>query len=269
MAQISYEDFQTSKEEREVRNSSLRVPFFYLKNDQDEALVRFMHNSPQDFDIMYVHTAVVNGKRRKVNCIRDPRSSISDCPLCESGSKLQTNIYIHLVEYTRDETGAIVATPKIWERTSSYITTLKNLCDEYPPLSDNLFKIKRNGAAGSVDTTYSIMYASPAIYKSDMYQKDEHCFDNIKALGSCVLDMNYDSLVNLTQDSNDQSSQVKSASQVFGSVEPSKPVMSNPVNTPVEMQPQESTTFVSRSYNPGSVHMAADNADFIRPRRLD
>ena len=246
MAQISYETFQTNKEERESRMNTSRVGFFALKNDQDEAIVRFMHNSPEDFDIMYNHSVIVSGKRRKVNCIRDPKGDINECPLCAAGNKLQTNVYLHLIEYTKDDSGNIIATPKIWERTSSYITTLKNLCDEYPPLSNHIFKIKRNGAPGSIDTTYSIMYASPTIYSPDLYVKDDSCFDDIKALGTCVLDKNYEELQKLA---NPEAEEPQS--------------YTNSQNTN-QIQNE------ARVYNPGSVHIVGESDTFIdRPRRLN
>ena len=286
MSQVSYQAFQTNKEEREARQNSPRISFFGLKNDGDEAVVRFMHNSPEDFDIMYVHPVTINGKYRKVNCIREPKQPITDCPLCAAKQSLQTKVYIHLLEYVKDEQGNITAVPKIWERTSGYITTLKNLCDEYSPLSDNLFKIKRNGAAGSLNTTYAIVYARPEIYRPDVYIKDETAFENIRALGTAVIDKDYNGLLEYV-DSNSMSTMESNAVQAPVNPQPaySQPVQQQnpqpvynqstpPVRTytpattsqaqPTFNQPQP------RTYNPGTASVAGqENTAFMRPRRLD
>ena len=49
------------------------VGFFTLKNDNDEAVVRFMCDSTDDFEILTVHDVQIGQRYRKVNCIRDPR----------------------------------------------------------------------------------------------------------------------------------------------------------------------------------------------------
>lgn len=199
MGQINYSQYEAehalNNEQSKVQRP--RIAYFALSNDGDEAIVRFMINDPSDFDIVDVHTATINGKQRKVNCIRDAKDDLSKCPFCEEQKPVQRRFYIHLLEYTRGENGEVIATPKIWERSSSYITTLKNLCQEYGPLSDNIFKIKRNGAPGSVDTTYSILFGNPNMYSSSVYKKDENAFKEVKALGTCVFDYSYDQLKNL------------------------------------------------------------------------
>ena len=209
MAQVSYEAFENAKNNQ--ASNQPRVGFFALKNDKDEAVVRIMHDSPADFDIVYVHPVQINDKFRKVNCIRNPYEPMENCPFCEAQKPLNKRVYIHLIEYTKNEDGTINATPKIWERSSSYITTLKNLCDEYAPLSDNLFKIKRNGVAGSMDTTYDILYASPTVYKPEVYVKDESLTQNLKAIGTAVIDNDYNQLKNLldTQSSSDDQARVQ------------------------------------------------------------
>lgn len=246
MAQISYENFQMDKEARESRANTPRVGYFALKNDGDEAIVRFMHNSPADFDIMYVHPVQINGRFRNVNCIRNPKDPIEKCPLCEAKQKLQTKVFFHLLEYSKDEHGNIVATPKIWERSMSYIATLKGLCDEYAPLSENLFKIKRYGAAGSMDTSYQIMLASPNIYKSEMYPKDDKAFENVKALGISVMNKTYEQICDM----------MNGEQPAPKAVEP-RPVV-------IDSKPQP-----TRSYDPSTVYAnQSSEMSFNRPKRL-
>lgn len=175
-------------------NNGNNVGFFTLKNDGDEAIVRIMHDSTADFNIMTTHSIQIDGKFRRVNCIRTPMEPMDKCPLCASGEKVQQRIYIHLIQYVRDESGAIVPRPMVWERSIQYAVTLKNLIDEYGPLSDSIFKVRRSGAPGQRDTSYSIMYGNPNVYRSDMYPKVEGAFDKYKVLGTAVMDKTYDEI---------------------------------------------------------------------------
>lgn len=267
MSQVSYEAFQSQKEARENRSTNgPRVSFFSLKNDGDEAVVRFMHDSPADFDIIYTHPAQINGRTRQVNCIREPHQPLTDCPFCAAKKPIQTKIYIHLLEYTKDDQGNVVATPKVWDRSSAYITTLKNLSEEYPPLSENVFKIKRNGVAGSVDTTYAIMYANPQIYRPDIYKKDATAFSNYKALGTAVYDKDYNGLMELLNGntSNEQQPAPVQPAQTTTYAQPARSYQ------PAQPQPMTEQTTQPRTYNPGSVYIAGQqDANAIRPRRLD
>lgn len=195
MGKLSYSDYENQRQQS--TNQGPRIGYFALKNDREEAVVRIMHSSPADFDINLVHPVSIDGKFKKVNCIRELHDPASACPLCEAGVSLQKRIYIHLVEYVKQEDGSFKGVPKFWERSSSYITTLANLCNEYGDLSECLFKIKRNGEPGSVDTTYDIMFASPAIYRNDIYVKDPDAFKDISALGKAILNKSFDELLKL------------------------------------------------------------------------
>ena len=196
MGQFSFDEFQRSQERKTQANNAQvqqstgpRIGFFFLKNDGDEAVVRIMHDSTADFDMCAVHNVDVgNGRKRNVNCIRTPKEPIENCPLCAANVPVYTKIFIHLIEYVRDEQGQIQAVPKVFERPASYATTLKQLLDEYGPLSDNIFKIKRSGAPNSRDTRYNIMYASPAVYRPDLYVKKPELFEGYHAVGNAVID---------------------------------------------------------------------------------
>lgn len=243
MGQISYQQFEAEREQasQQSRNQRPRVAYFSLANNGDEAIVRFMFDSVEEFDVIDVHTAQVNGKSRKVNCIREATGDLSDCPFCDAQKPLQRRFYIHLLEYTRNERGEIVSTPKVWERSSAYITTLKNLCQEYSPLSDNIFKIKRNGAAGSVDTTYDILFANPNTYPVTIYKKDSEAFKDIKALGTCVFDYTYDQLKNLLE-----------TGSITGTPTPinnDSSTLATPVNPTANYSQDMNTSFTPRSYD--------------------
>ena len=190
MAQINFNNIQNSDN---VSNNN--VSFFQLKNDGDEALVRFAHSTVESFELLTTHDISLNGKFRKVNCIRNPQEPLENCPLCAKGQKISQRIFIHLIQYVQDETGKIIALPKIWDRPITYAYKLKSLIDEYGPLTESVFKIKRRGAAGSRETSYDILFCNPAMYDNSMYVKDFKAFETYKALGSIVLDKTFNDLL--------------------------------------------------------------------------
>lgn len=193
MGFISRDEFLKMQAEREQNQQARQtqgpyVSFFSLRDDGDEAIVRFVYNDPSEFEVYTVHPVTIDGKFRKVNCINDLRAGVSSCPMCAAGVQLQQKFYIRLIEYTRDEQGNIVPQAKIWERPTSYMQILTNLFTEYGPLKDNVFKVKRSGARGDMQTTYSIMFGNPTIYNEQLYVKDFSAFENYSPLGTAILD---------------------------------------------------------------------------------
>ena len=103
MAQINFNNIQTSE-----NGTSNGVGFFQLKNDGDEAIVKFAHDTVDSFELLTTHDVSVNGKFKKVNCVRSPHEPLENCPLCAKGQRVSQRIFIHLVQYVQDETGKII-----------------------------------------------------------------------------------------------------------------------------------------------------------------
>ena len=185
MAQINFND--TSLEQ----STNFSNPtFFSLKNDGDEAIVRFNYVNSSQFKIYTVHNVAMEGfpYGRKVNCIREPKEPLDNCPLCKSNIPTRNVFIVELLQYVTDpNTGNITAIPKCWERTLTYSYKLKGLIDEYGPLSDSIFKIKRIGAAGSRDTTYEIYYCNPKMYPDNLYPADFSSFKEFDPLKGIIL----------------------------------------------------------------------------------
>lgn len=192
MAKLSYDMLQDDS--KSTFGNSPRVGFFSLKDDGDEAIVRFLCDSVSEFEVFSVHSITLGGKFRKVNCIRDPKAPIDDCPLCREEYTLQRKIYVRLIQYERDENGNLVALPKVWERAGGFASQLKALIDEYGPLSEVLFKVKRSGKAGSRETSYNMFYCNPNVYKDELYPKHTEYFNNYKIEGGLVLNKSFDEL---------------------------------------------------------------------------
>lgn len=211
MSYISREEFLKRQKEKQVRSANFqnqgpRVGYFSLKDDGDEAVVRFNYSSSEDLysDIFPTHQVNIDGKFRRIKCLRETYNSpIADCPLCLSGTSVSERVYIKLIEYTRNESGEIEVTPKIWDRPTSYVSTLNDYFDEYGDISDLVFKVKRSGEKGSLKTTYSILPASQKIYNESLYIKDFTAFDEYNVVGGALASKTADEMRELVGGSND------------------------------------------------------------------
>lgn len=197
MARFDYESFEANESKKSANsyNNGPRVLFFGLKNDGDTAIVRFIYKDKSDFDVVSVHKTKINNFTRNINCLRESASEpLNKCPFCAAGEKISHRFFVKLVEYTTDETGAIVATPKVWERPVGFARELISYSEEYGDLRDNVFKIKRVGKAGDKSTTYSLIVANPNIYKEELYKSDFSAFDSFKLTSFMVLDKSADDM---------------------------------------------------------------------------
>ena len=200
MAKVDFNNMQDDSAYSTSNNAGNDINFFTLRNDNDEAIVRFMCDSVEDFEILTVHDIQIGGKYRKINCIRDFRDPVENCPLCASGTKINQRFFIKMIQYektTDPATGNVVVTPKaaVWERSTAYAKTLKSYLDNYGPLSDVICKVIRHGKAGDMQTTYEIVpNLNKMIYKDEIYVKDTNLFGDFTAFGTIVMDKTYDEI---------------------------------------------------------------------------
>lgn len=166
MAQFNYAEYLEKEPVTQQRDF---VQFFGIKPDS-EAIVRFAYSSNDEYELRTVHEVQINGKYNRVHCLRTPWEPVDKCPLCKAENRPQTRFFVRLIEYVKDETGNIKAVAKVWDRPASFAKTLTSYLQEYGDLGQVVFKVKRRGSG--LDTTYEIMYASPHIYKDEIYVPD-------------------------------------------------------------------------------------------------
>lgn len=176
-----------------------RVGFFALKQDKEQAIVRFLVDSPEDLEIFAGHRIAIGNSRRLVNCLREVGGPIDACPLCAAGERLEYKVFIRMIEYVKGEDGTIIPRARVWERPASYSNTINNLLEEYGPLSEHIFKITRNGAPGVRGTTYDITYGRPAVYLPELYPKDTSGFEGYSVLGTAVLNYDREKLLEIAE----------------------------------------------------------------------
>lgn len=184
MGKISLNDVSVSN-----ANSSNQVGFFNLKNDGEEAVVRFMVDSVDDMEILTTHDIKLDGRFRQISCLRDPREPMENCPLCARGENVKQVVFIKMIQYENTENG-IQAKPVVWQRNANtYAFRIKGYLDNYGPLSNILCKIIRHGKSGDVKTTYDIIpNLNPAQFPQENYPADKSAFEDYSALGTVVLD---------------------------------------------------------------------------------
>lgn len=184
MATVSYTDWSESRNKKSTASKKdFKVGYFKsLKDDGDEVIVRFAYESVKEFNLQTVHKVKVGDKFRTVACLGD------GCPLCASGDKVRTKFYVKIVEYIKDENGKVFPKSVIWERPANFSKKIISAYTQavemgvYPTTStigDVVFKIKRNGAKGSMDTDYDVIPANPNIFKADVYVKNFEDFADL------------------------------------------------------------------------------------------
>ena len=263
MARIDWNMFKERTDaQQEAANRATngsKVGYFSLKDDGEEAIVRIMHDTPEDFDLMVVHRLPVgDGKFRPFNCLRSPKDPIDVCPVCSAGGKPEYKIYIHLIEYVRGEDGSIKPVAKVWERSSAYARKLAGLMNEYGSLSDCIFKIVRHGAKGSMKTEYDILFGSEKVYPASVYVKDESLFEEYSALGTMVADKSYEELLsmdlssvgNKNTDATTYSAPVATNQPTYNRPAQAVPTYETPVPTQREATPTYENRPIRRSYDP-------------------
>lgn len=174
------------------------VEFFKI-NDGEEAIVRFIEDSVENFELLSVHSLNLISGFRMVSCLRSPNEPFEKCPLCASGKDLKNRFYVKLVHYTRNPDGSISATPKIWDRPVSFAHTIKEYLGNYGPLSNIMCKIVRHGTG--LETKYEIIpNLNPQMYSESIYPKDAMgAFATTKALGTMVIDAPYNDVQYIAQ----------------------------------------------------------------------
>lgn len=194
MAKFSYEDLekqQSNSNNNTTTKEKSKVGYFNsLKNDKDEAIVRFNYSNANEFDLLKVHNVKVGDNYRFISCLRSGVEPLDACPLCLANEKVQAKMFVKLLEYVKNENGVIEAKPKIWARPANFANQLKTYLDEYGDLRDFVFKIKRNGEHGSLQTSYDIIVPNQSVYNENVYVKDFSAFDGF--------DLKYHSYYDLT-----------------------------------------------------------------------
>lgn len=212
---MAYVDYNTFVETEKTSGNSDGIGFFTLK-DGEEAIVRIMCDSINELDILTVHPITIGNSsfpNRQVNCLRDPREPLEQCPLCSAGNKVKQKVFIKMIRYdpVTGEPSAVV-----WDRPAyKLVPTIKKYIDEYGPLSNIICKIARTGS--KYDTVYNII---PNINPSINCVRVDNAFENFNVLGRMVYDKNAQEMITFMQTGN--------FPQTNNSTTPNQPVNNNP-----------------------------------------
>lgn len=194
---MAYVDYNTYVETEKTSGNSDGVGFFTLK-DGEEAIVRIMCDNINELDILTVHPITVGNStfpNRQVNCLRDPREPLEQCPLCSAGNKVKQKVFIKMIKYDpiTGEPSAVV-----WDRPAyKLVPTIKKYIDEYGPLSNIICKISRTGS--KYDTVYNII---PNINPPINCVRVDNAFENFNVLGRMVYDKNAQEIITFMQTGN-------------------------------------------------------------------
>lgn len=209
----AYKSFSNSSQTTQKTFEKSNVGYFnFLPNDKDTVVVRFNYDNTSKYDTVTIHKEKEDSKTfyRSVSCLRKiypngSKSPIDDCPLCVRGDKVSSKLYVKLVAYTSEADGTISKKPVIWERPASFEETIRGLTSIYGDLRNYLFIIQRNGAKGSMTTTYNVLMAPTAQYPQELYVRDDNDFrelDNIDLTHHSYVEKSYDDIVEFVKNGN-------------------------------------------------------------------
>jgi hypothetical protein len=187
MSNFSYAQYQdVIARAQSGDGNSTKIGFFKMKNDKDEALVRFNVASLDSLQFATVHQLGAAQKWMKVSCLNPVGSYQATCPLCAAVAggakdigKASKKVYVQMMVAYKDAATQTFssAIPVIWERPAGFSREIANLLKDYGDLTQRVFKVTRNGAAGNMQTTYSISYI-PLYDKPESVTTDFGAFNN-------------------------------------------------------------------------------------------
>lgn len=189
MSEFTYQDYANSKTNSFNSGDRPKIGFFKLADDGDEALVRINCASVNDLKMATIHRLDAAHHWMSIGCLNDFNGNGDNCPFCRAAAegnpvvtKASKKVYVEmLVSYKDKLTGGYSAPiPVIWERPAPFARELAGKLAKYGNLKECLLTITRNGKARSADTTYSIDYAIPTIFKPEMIPADFSAFDNFE-----------------------------------------------------------------------------------------
>lgn len=187
MSTFNYADYQNAVARAQNNENAVKVGFFKLKNNGDEAIVRFNVSSLDSLQFASVHQLNAATRWMKVSCLNTMGSYQNECPFCQSVAAGNTSIsgakkkvYVQMLVAYKDPTTQSWSTPVpvIWERPAGFSREIACLLNDYgQPLNDRIFKVTRNGEAGNMQTSYSISYI-PLLDKPELIPMDFSAFNN-------------------------------------------------------------------------------------------
>jgi len=193
VSQFNYNDYQkvVEKAQSGPSTNAVKVGFFKLKGNGDEALVRINAATIEDLKFATVHKPAFGKKFEglgtgftPVSCLNEVGSYSDTCPFCRAAAeghdvvgKAAKTVYVEmLVAYKDAATGSwSVAQPVVWERPAGFSRELATKLKDYGSLKEHVFKVTRQGSGK--DTKYSLDFI-PLYDKPELVSTDFSAFDN-------------------------------------------------------------------------------------------
>jgi len=169
---------------------------FFLKNDGESNIVRFLFNDPNDIEVHAVHMIRMTSKGGQsyliqVDCLGD------NCPLCKEAvnhtdekmplvSRARDNIYLPLIA-AYDVDGSVKPQYKVFTRSTNYY---KNTLAPFIKRNDlnNMVEIERAGKKGDTRVSYNLYEAkkdfdekSVTDKSSELYELATKSIDDLKS----------------------------------------------------------------------------------------
>lgn len=266
MAQFNYEQYAAQQAARKTSGNSnggsgtrTEVHFVgeFIKNDGDVAIVRFPYTSMSDITFETTHPVDYPGSKykKRVSCNGE------NCPICESGVKIDTRVFIKCLVYVADDNGNLAKYNAVWDRPSAFADIeIKNLINEYGDLTKCLFKIRRNGTGTATRYTISIVLPNNSIYNDTTCSADFTELNGVNpAIMLCKTIAQYNQAMNPSTAANASTAAESAATPAVTSTSNPPAAFNNPV-TQEENPVQPSTPAFAQTAAPVNTTAAASVA---------
>ena len=181
-----------------------KINWVSLKNDKDEARVRFLAETVEDVEGFVFHDVeAISAKgvkyTKKVDCLNDGNHP-EDCPFCVHASatdgkagisKRKANLFLELLVEDKNTGEQSI---QFWQRPSKYYSELSSTASRYKPLCGRQFDIVRNGAKGVAGTTYSLFPIDSDVKVSLAELREK--YPKVEVIGNIIQTMTPEQMMN-------------------------------------------------------------------------
>lgn len=185
MGRINTADLERFDEQSNSNNSNSE--WLKLPNHGDVARVQFLYDNYNELETFACHKVQVGVSEkgrpieRLVDCPRNYDDPVDLCPFCAAGLDVKPVTMVSMYDVREKKV-------KIWERGKTFRKQLESFFNRYPKLSDMVFEIERNGAAGDKKTTYQL-FPMPDVEPVDVSDIERPEF-----LGTVIMDKTVDEM---------------------------------------------------------------------------
>lgn len=186
--------------------------WFSLSDNGDVANnVVVLLSSLKELPIYALHEIDVNGSKLKISCLRDPKGSITQCPLCQNKFRVSVKMFVPILHDDMI---------KLWDRGKSFFPILESLFRRHKFVPACTFEVERQGNKNDTNTTYQFhfMSADKRVKSLDdvLADIDEMEIKKLDIVDYALFEWSYDEMIQYLETGNNPKEENKTKSKKNG-----------------------------------------------------